>query len=64
MKEQELHSSASSSSPQGMPGGLAVPYYTFSGVFIFALLPGRVYSKVDRFQIILHCPQPGATGAA
>jgi len=32
-------------------------------VSIFGLLPGRVYFEVDRFQIILHYPQPGATGA-
>jgi len=41
-----------------------VPYSAFAGVSIFGLLPGRVYSEVNRFQIILHCPQPGATGAA
>jgi len=45
-----------------MPGGVAVPYYAFPGVSIFGLLPGRVYSEVIRFQIIHHCPQPGATG--
>jgi len=56
---------SSSSSSQGMPGGVAaVPYYTFPGVSISGLLPGRVYSEIDRFQIILHCPQQGATGAA
>jgi len=33
-------------------------------VSIFGLLPGRVYSEVYRFQIILHCPQPGFRGAA
>jgi len=53
-----------SSSSQGMPGNVAVPYYTFPGVSIFGFLPGRVFSEVDRFQIILHCPQPGAIGAA
>jgi len=35
-----------------MPGRVAVPYYTFPGVSAFSLLPGRVYTKVDNFQII------------
>jgi len=44
--------------------GHGMPYYTFQGVYVFSLLPGRVYSKVDSFQIILHCPQLRATEAA
>jgi len=46
-----------------MPGGVAVPDYTFPGVFVFSLLSGRVYSKVDSFQIMFHCSQRRAAEA-